>query len=424
MKIAIIGSGISGLSVAQLLHKTHTVSIFEKAPDPGGLIKCKRVNDCLFHTVGGHVFNAKNPDVFNWFWSFFDKENEFVKSRRNAKIFIDGKLIGYPIENNIYNFDKLVIKKILSEQLQLVRERRKSPFEYDNFSSFLQSNFGETLYELYFKPYNEKIWQTDLNTVSMEWLEDKLPMPDLQQMLMSNIVREEEGEMVHAEFYYPRENGSQFIVDRLKKGLHIQYNINIEDFDFYDNKIIINNSHFDVVIYCGDVRKLPSTLDTLLSGNGIDIFYLKNLRSNGTSNLFCETDETEISWLYIPEPFTKAHRIIYTGNFSETNNRGSKRKTCVVEFSGRVEYGVMTREITKLPGNLTPLAFNYEPNSYVIQDKQTRKHVSEAKKVLEDHHIYLLGRFAEWEYYNMDKAMEAAFKLQGHLTKKSQANYH
>jgi UDP-galactopyranose mutase len=25
--------------------------------------------------------------------------------------------------------------------------------------------------------------------------------------------------------------------------------------------------------------------------------------------------------------------------------------------------------------------------------------------------IYLLGRFAEWEYYNMDKAIEAAMKL-------------
>ena len=149
----------------------------------------------------------------------------------------------------------------------------------------------------------------------------------------------------------------------------------------------------------------------MLEQGGVDVPYLENLRSNGTSNLFCETDENDISWLYIPENFTRAHRIIYTGNFSDTNNRGSKRKTCVVEFSGKVDYDTMTEEIKKLPGNLAPLSYNYEANSYVVQDKYTRKAIADAKNVLEKHNIFLLGRFAEWEYYNMDKAIEAAFSL-------------
>jgi UDP-galactopyranose mutase len=71
----------------------------------------------------------------------------------------------------------------------------------------------------------------------------------------------------------------------------------------------------------------------------------------------------------------------------------------------------MCEEIKKLPGNLLPIDHNYEPNSYVIQDHQTRSIISSAKAVLEEQNIYLLGRFAEWEYYNMDKAMEAAFTL-------------
>jgi UDP-galactopyranose mutase len=71
----------------------------------------------------------------------------------------------------------------------------------------------------------------------------------------------------------------------------------------------------------------------------------------------------------------------------------------------------MKEEIKKLPGNLTSIANNYEPNSYVIQDSRTRKEIHATKKILEQHGIYLLGRFAEWEYYNMDKAIEAAFTL-------------
>jgi hypothetical protein len=165
------------------------------------------------------------------------------------------------------------------------------------------------------------------------------------------------------------------------------------------------------MVYCGDIRQLPAFAKDILKKEGINVNYIQNLKSNGTSNLFCETDDNDISWMYIPESFTKAHRIIYTGNFSDSNNRGSKRKTCVVEFSGEVDYEIMVNEIKKLPGNLSPLAYNYEPNSYVIQDQQTRTVINAVKAVLKQHNIFLLGRFAEWEYYNMDKAIEAAFAL-------------
>jgi UDP-galactopyranose mutase len=113
----------------------------------------------------------------------------------------------------------------------------------------------------------------------------------------------------------------------------------------------------------------------------------------------------------LPESRYKAHRIIYTGNFSETNNTTGSRSTCVVEFSGKQAEHDMLEELKTLPGNLTPLAFNYEPNSYIIHDKQTREKISNLKTSLEKHCIFLLGRFAEWEYYNMDKCIESAMEL-------------
>ena len=81
----------------------------------------------------------------------------------------------------------------------------------------------------------------------------------------------------------------------------------------------------------------------------------------------------------------------------------------------------MVNEIRFLPGNLTPLSSNYEPNSYVVQTHSTRALIASVKAALETEGIYLLGRFAEWEYYNMDMAMEAAFALEKRirvLTKK------
>jgi protoporphyrinogen oxidase len=413
--IAVIGSGISGLSIGQLLKPHANVTVYETKSKSGGLIKCDRVNDCLFHKVGGHVFNSKNQEVLAWFWSFFDRDKEFVSVKRNAKIYFEQQVIGYPVENYIYKLEKPLVKKIITELVELQKQPAKSPFDYDNFEQFLKASFGDTLFNIYFGPYNQKIWQTDLSKVAMQWLEGKLPMPNYTDIIYSNFIREENDDMVHSTFFYPKNEGSQFIADRFSQGLNILRDNAVNQISIVDGKLTIANKNYDRLVYTGDIRSVPAEIRELLISNGVDWNLVAALKSNGTSNLFCETDDTDISWLYIPQSFTKAHRIIYTGNFSETNNRGSNRKTCVVEFSGRVDYAVMVKEIEKLPGKLTPLASNYEPNSYVIQDKNTRGLIAQIKTILEQHNIYLLGRFAEWEYYNMDKAIEAAFALKTKL---------
>nr|WP_320060268.1 hypothetical protein [uncultured Bacteroides sp.] len=54
--------------------------------------------------------------------------------------------------------------------------------------------------------------------------------------------------------------------------------------------------------------------------------------------------------------------------------------------------------------------------TYSIQNVHTRKMVESLKKELFDNNIFLLGRFAEWEYYNMDAAIGAAIDLSKIIT--------
>jgi UDP-galactopyranose mutase len=75
----------------------------------------------------------------------------------------------------------------------------------------------------------------------------------------------------------------------------------------------------------------------------------------------------------------------------------------------------MKEEVKKLPGNLQPLAWNHEPNSYILQNHESAALLDKARQQLKKEGIYLLGRFAEWEYYNMDKAIEAAMALNAEL---------
>ena len=103
-----------------------------------------------------------------------------------------------------------------------------------------------------------------------------------------------------------------------------------------------------------------------------------------------------------------------TGNFSPKNNSSNlnnKKISCTIECSGKVSKKDMIDELNFLPFRPKPLAYNYCPNSYIIQNKKTREIINELRIKLKKVDIYLCGRFAEWEYYNMDAAIESAFRI-------------
>ena len=409
-KIGIIGAGISGISLAKILADKADVTVFEHKEKAGGLISCDRVEDVLYHRVGGHVFNSKNVAVLNWFWNHFNKDTEFIKANRFAKVFLNDMLINYPIEDHIYQLGADYATEIVTDFLSIVSEHKYTT-ESANFEDFLLSRFGKTLYKLYFEPYNRKIWNTDLKDVPLNWLDGKLPMPTIDKIINANILRREEGQMVHATFYYPVYGGSQFIIDRLSEGLNIKCKYKVEKIKSHGGVVSINDEYyFDKLIYTGDIRALPFVFQGNEGLNNLQEA-LSSLKSNGTTNVLCSCDKTELSWLYLPEVKYKAHRIIYTGGFSQTNNGGLPDSSCTVEFSNYVGIEEIEGELAKLPGNLKMISYNYEANSYVIQRANTRHLIQQAKEALSLDNVYLLGRFAEWEYSNMDKCIESAMML-------------
>lgn len=412
-RFAVIGGGISGLSIANLLKKDHEVTIFESDTRPGGMIKCDVINGNLFHRTGGHVFNTKRKDVMQWFWSFFDKDKQFNEAVRNSSVFMsDGKQIPYPIENHAYLLDKQLGVRFTKDLVEMAKGGKEEP---SNFEEFLKSRFGETLYELYFQPYNYKVWRRDLTKVPLSWLEGKLPMPTVEEIIFNNIYQIKEKAFVHSTFYYPQQGGSQFIADTFSKGLDIRYGCKIEKLCKRGDKYFIDNEIFDGVIFCGNIKQLP----TLLAGT-LDISNftekIEKLESHGTTAVFCEIDKNPYSWIYMPSRNHESHRIICTGNFSPSNNSEGKM-TGTIEFTDYISEEEIKDNLTRIPLSPKYITHHYEKYTYPIQDKDTRHMIATLKNVLANHEFYLCGRFAEWEYANMDVCMGYAIDLYNRLLK-------
>ena len=404
-RIAVIGAGISGLTVARLLHETNQVTIYEAADTIGGLVRCERLDGNLFHVCGGHVFNTKHQNVLDWFWQHFDKTKEFHLAQRNSSIFMpNGQEIPYPIENYIYLLPKEIQETAIQDLLELAQTEQD---QYDNFEAFLQKRFGKTLYNLYFKPYNEKIWRRSLQSVPIDWLEGKLPMPRVEEIIYNNFNHIAEKQFVHSSFYYEQNGGSQFLINRLAEGLDIRLSSPIEHLTYDGNSWIVNGDQYDAVVFCGNIRQLPSILE------GVDIQPWTNpiseLQYHGTTTVFCEIDANPYSWIYLPSDKYQAHRIICTGNFAASNNANG-HMTGTIEFTDEISEEEIKRQLASIPLHPRYITHRYHPYTYPIQDKNTRAMLQSLKKEMASHHLFMTGRFVDWEYYNMDVAMLAAMR--------------
>lgn len=406
-KVAIIGAGISGLTVARLLASRYHVVVFEKEDRPGGLIKCNLVNGSLFHTCGGHVFNSKRLDVLEWFWKQFSRDEEFLKADRNSVVFMnDGRKIPYPVENHMYCFDADIQRRFVDDLVEIARTDYSEP---QNFEEFLHTRFGDTLYGLYFKPYNEKIWRRDLKQIPLSWLEGKLPMPSVEEMIYNNINHVEEASFVHSSFWYAKHGGSQFIVDRLSEGLDIRCNFEIDSIEIEEGKWVIGGAQFDKVVYCGNIKDMVLLLKRHINNRLMQA--VLELEYHGTTTVFCEIEKNPYSWIYLPSKEYESHRIICTGNFSEANNGESitdNRITATIEFTDEINREDIIDNLSRIPLNPKYIDHKFNKYSYPIQDVNTRRMIQSLKAELALLGFYFTGRFADWEYYNMDMAIGAA----------------
>ncbi|WP_196799781.1 NAD(P)-binding protein [Desulfurobacterium sp. TC5-1] len=203
MRVGIIGAGISGLSIGQMLKRYFDVEVLEKDNKVGGIAKTKTINGVAYHLVGGHCFNSKNINVLNFVFTNILPKSEWHLVERKAKIFFKGHLIDYPIEFSVKQiacFNEELAFNITKDFFATKDD--KNP---ENLADWFIQKFGKTLAEEYFIPYNRKIWNQDPYKMDYIWVKDKLPIPDKKSFFLS-LVKSVRDDMPHSYFFYPNSN--------------------------------------------------------------------------------------------------------------------------------------------------------------------------------------------------------------------------
>ena len=169
MKIAVIGSGISGLSAAYYLSKKFKVDLFEQEDYFGGhscTYDIKKEEKTIPVDLGFIVFNELTyPNLLNF---FKELEVPFEKSDMSFSVSIRGSNIEYggrglkalfANKSNIFNFNFL---KMIAEIISFYKSAPsliKNNLEGETLGSYLdKSNFSKYLVEYHIIPMVAAIW--------------------------------------------------------------------------------------------------------------------------------------------------------------------------------------------------------------------------------------------------------------------------
>jgi protoporphyrinogen oxidase len=408
MRIGILGAGVSGLALGKMLHASHDVELLERKDCPGGIARAVMVGEIPYHQVGGHCLNSSLPGVMEFVFGKVLPQSRWRELQRISSILFHGRYVSYPIEQaipEIADFDEELAIRMVED---FFRSRPEEASRARTLDAWLKKTFGNSLAEEYFLPYNRKVWNTEPSRMSPAWTQGKLPIPD-RKIFFRALLGKKDGKIPHASFFYPQSNSQNAFLDALASGLRVAYNYPVESVGKTAQQWLINGEkRFDVLVSTLPLDIMPSILP--MSAGEMRPF--GRLKRNGIRTVLYAAQPREDTWTYFPDKELAFHRAIGIGNFLEP-----KRPYAIVESIGGHSFAKIREDAKKVDFLLEPVAENFSEYAYPVFDREAEKNRREALRVLDARGVYALGRFAEWEYYNMDvcmyRAMQVAASIRG-----------
>ncbi|MGA2104860.1 protoporphyrinogen/coproporphyrinogen oxidase [Methanoregula sp.] len=422
MKTAILGGGLSGLTLARLLYEKGTdLVIVEAEPEYGGLCRSRVSDGFTFDTGGSHIIFSRDTEVLNFMRQMI-RGNE-QENIRNTKIFYKGRYVKYPFENGLGDLpteDRFLCISEFIKTLVAVEKGELEPPE--TFRDWIYYTFGKGIAECYMVPYNEKIWKYPTDSMSLHWVDGRIPRPPVDDVIKSAIGIATEGYTHQSVFSYPLKGGIEALVKAIARPVEpfIKTHFRIRSLRKEGARWLISDGRekimADRVISTIPVQHLIAALPDVPPE-------VKKACNNLTYNsLICVNigvrgDVPDYSWLYVPDhELGKTNRISFPSQYSRrVAPEGCSSILAEITYrpgdpvASMSDRGIIT-EVTGMlatMGIITPdkVVFSSvvrQPFAYVVYDKKYQENIAIVRDYCTGLGIPLVGRFAQFEYLNMD----------------------
>lgn len=411
--IAIIGAGMAGMSAARHLKREYV--LLEKERSCGGLCRSAFVSGHTTDIGGGHIIYTNDIYAKNLFDQLLG--DNLLWHERESYIFLNNVYVKYPFEVNLH----VLPKKVVDECIEGVKNKKSGHAK--NFDQWILNAFGKGIAKHYMKPYNRKLWKYDLKKMSTDWLDGRVPSPNVEDMKKGATGGTSKKFGSNAFFHYPVKGGIQSLSDSLSKGLNISFESDVEEIKArklavtYKKNGSVKTFRTEKILSSMPLPELIKIIDDVPSEVEKAS---KELVYNSIICLALSVNRQKVSdkhWIYYPEKGIIFNRIIITSNLSPSmspknessliveNTFKSNEKIDMEKRKGEILEGLEKTGIVKKCDELKILNISMPKYAYVIYDMKHRKNVNIIHEFLKGIGIVPIGRFGRWEYLNMDKAM-------------------
>jgi protoporphyrinogen oxidase len=421
VKTAILGGGLTGLTLARLMHEEdQEVIVLEAESEYGGLCRSITNQGFTFDKGGSHIIFSRDAEVLS-FMRRMIAGNEQVNNR-NTRIFYKQQFVKYPFENGLSDLppdDRFFCIHEFIRTLIAVEKGEISP--PSNFREWIYYNFGKGIAECYMVPYNEKIWKYPTDQMSLHWVDGRIPRPPMEDIIKSAVGINTEGYTHQSVFSYPVDGGIEALVRAIADPVEpfIRTGFRVTSLVKSEKEWQISNGseiiRADRCICTIPVQHLLACLR--VPENVKDAINALKYNSLVCVNIGIKGSLPPVSWLYVPDPVIgRTNRISFPSGYSRhVAPDGCNAILAEITHQPGDEVSRMSDEdligeVTDMLGKMQILktdqivysSVERQPFAYVVYDLDYQKNIALVRKYFTSISLPLVGRFAQFEYLNMD----------------------
>lgn len=436
----IIGAGPAGLSAAETLSQSdRRFTVLEASDHTGGISATIKHGDFLFD-LGGHRFFTKNSEIDRYVARLLGEELVLVD--RSSKILLNGRFFDYPLKpvNAIFGLGPLTAAEIICNYvIERFKFNRPAPRSLEDW---VISQFGKTLYLLFFKTYTEKVWGIDCNRISAEWGVQRIKGLSLRTAIVDALwkKRTKDAASLLKHFTYPKK-GIGVICEKLAETIRepnrLLFRAPAQELR-HDGTRITSVAHggkedggrleTDFVISSMPITELILSLRPLPPDDIVEAArWLKYRDLVCVALMFNTPLVTDQTWIYVHDPAIDFGRLHEPKNWSR--RMAPPDKSCVVfeyfcnagdevwNASDEALYRKTVRDFRKsaiAPGAVDAI-FDYRvvrtSKTYPLYEIGFSRHLLKIRDYLKRFtNLQLIGRYGTYKYNNLDHSLETGIK--------------
>ena len=417
-KIAIIGGGLTGLSIAYHLEKNgfFDYQIFEKEAEHGGLCRSVQQDGFIFDYTG-HLLHISDP-IFKDFLETIFGFDKFHTINRNSSIYSHNTYTPYPYQMHLHGLPDDVVTECITGFATKQPLKKKNP----SFLEWTTAHFGAGITKHFFEPYQKKIFACDLDDITASWTGRFVPQTTLKDIVKGALSAYKKTDVgYNSSFFYPKDGGIVQWVDALKNQLlnPLKTEHCVKHIDTQKKQLTFTNGH-------------KEQYQTLISTMPLDNFlrHIKEptnkwlheaadkLRCNSVLNFNLGIKKeylTDKHWIYFPEeqyPFYRLgfyHNLcpamVPKGHTSVYGEIAYFKKDLPLEHKLQQALEQVKKLFKLSDADIVTQKVIAIEHAYVTYDFWREKNLPTIHKQLNEYNIHSLGRYGEWKYSSMQEAV-------------------